>query len=110
MFSVEYFEKEDGSCPVEDFILALDNKMQQFIAEAKVDFKNGLLDNKISEYVNLKNPIQMDLVEKMDVVSNKFYSVAKKYMDLDNEVIYATSKKIAKKYGNYKEKDLGMEL
>ena len=89
---------------------ALDNKMQQFIAEANVDFKNGLLDNKISEDVNLKNPIQMDLVEKMDVVSNKFYSVAKKYMDLDNEVIYATSKKIAKKYGNYKEKDLGMEM
>ena len=89
---------------------ALDNKMQQFIAEAKVDFKNGLLDNKISEYVNLKSPMQMDLVEKMEVVSNKFYSVAKKYMDLDNEVIYAPSKEIAKKYGNYKEKDLGMEM
>lgn len=28
MFSVEFFEDEDGSYPVEDFILSLDTKMR----------------------------------------------------------------------------------
>ena len=28
MFTVEYYEKEDGTFPVEQFILGLDNKMQ----------------------------------------------------------------------------------
>ena len=35
MFDVEYYEKEDGTFPAEEFILSLDSKMNGFVKKTQ---------------------------------------------------------------------------
>lgn len=106
-FSVEYYELENGNCPVEDFILEQNNKMQ-----AKI-FKNlELLENRGNE---LREPfskhIEDGIFELRSKVSNDitrifyFFVIGQKII-LTNGFVKKTQKtpkseiELAKKYRN----------
>ena len=55
MFQVQFFEKENGDCPVENFILSLDTKMQAKIV--------GLLEILQENGNSLREPYSKHLSE-----------------------------------------------
>ena len=93
MFSVEYFEKEDGSCPVEDFILALDNKMQAKIfrsLELLEEFGNqlrephskqledGIYELRIKQSTNITRVLYFFYIGKRIILTNGFVKKTQK--------------------------------
>lgn len=87
MFSVEYYVKQDGSCPVEEFILSLDDKMQAKIfrsLELLEEFGNqlrephskqlidGIYELRVKQSSNITRVLYFFYINKKIILTNGF--------------------------------------
>lgn len=109
MFDVEYYEKEDGTFPAEEFILSLDSKMQakmfreldlletfgnQLREPHSKPLGDGIYEIRAKEASDITRVLYFFVVNKKIILTNGF--VKKTQKTPDNEI--ALAKKYRKDY------------
>ena len=93
MFSVEFFEDEDGSYPVEDFILSLDTKMRAkvFRTLELLEYKGNSLREPFSKHLS-DGIFELRIKQSSNVVRVLYFFVVGKRIILTNGFVKKTQK------------------
>lgn len=93
MFDVEYFKEDDGSYPVEDFILSLDIKMRAkvFRTLELLEYKGNYLREPFSKHLS-DGIFELRVKQSSNIVRVLYFFVVGKRIILTNGFVKKTQK------------------